>query len=310
MTANSERIIRIATRNSRLATFQAEFVKKALELKFPDHEFVLNYITAEVGDMHKDKPLAGLGLGVFVRAIEQSLLDGTSDIAVHSLKDVPTILTKGLNIVAFLEREDPRDVLVSKGNISLIDMAAGSKIGTSSPRRAVQLLKLRKDLQIVPIRGNVPTRVSKIDTSECDGVILAAAGMTRLGMVNDITEYLEIDQFVPAPGQGVIGVQIRSTDTELLELTKELNNTQSEVCSKAERRFLELLGSGCQMPVGSHARFSDDKLLMISSIGDLEMRECYVSKIQGSVDDPEYLAEQTKHQFEAGEAKYLIERYT
>ena len=310
MTDRSKRVIRIATRNSRLATYQATVVKEGLESKFPDYKFSLNYVNSEVGDINKDKPLADLGLGVFVRSIEQSLLDFNSDIAVHSLKDVPTILTPGLEMVAFLDREDARDVNVSNHNVSLIDLPAGSKIGTSSPRRAAQIMNVRSDLTIVPIRGNVPTRVSKIETSECDAVILAAAGLKRLEMTHHISEYLDIDDFIPAPGQGIIGVQIRSEDSELFPIVRALNNFESEVCSITERKFLELLGSGCQMPVGAHARVIENEIHMLSSIGDFDARKCYFSKIVGEVKHPENLAEETKHDFESGEAKYLIGRYT
>jgi len=307
---HSERIIRIATRNSRLATFQAMLVKNQLEYKFPHYNFVLNYVTSEVGDINKDKPLASLGLGVFVRSIEQSLLDYESDIAVHSLKDVPTILTDDLEMVAFLDREDARDVIVSRQGTGLKNLPSGAKIGTSSPRRMVQVLNTRPDLKIVPIRGNVPTRVSKINTSECDAVVLAAAGMTRLKMESHISEYLNIDDFVPAPGQGIIGVQIRSNDLELLPLVKQLNNFESEVCSIAERAFLELLGSGCQMPVGAHARVIEDRIHLTSSIGDLDTGQSYITKIIGDLDQPKHMADQVKQIFESGEAKYLIQRYT
>ena len=310
MTDRSDRVIKIATRNSRLATFQATVVKEELESRFPNYKFELNYVRSEVGDLNKDKPLADLGLGVFVRSIEQSLLASESDIAVHSLKDVPTILTEGLEIVAFLEREDARDVNVSRDNICLKELPIGAKIGTSSPRRGVQILNMRSDLQIVPIRGNVPTRVSKIETLECDAVVLAAAGLKRLQLDNHISEYLDIDDFVPAPGQGIIGVQIRSDDQELFPIVRALNNVESEVCSKSERKFLELLGSGCQMPVGAHARIIKGELHMISSIGDLNLNKCYVSRVVGQLEKPESLAEETKYDFESREAKYLIERYT
>ena len=186
MTDRSDRVIKIATRNSRLATFQATVVKEELESRFPNYKFELNYVRSEVGDLNKDKPLADLGLGVFVRSIEESLLACESDIAVHSLKDVPTILTDGLEMVAFLEREDARDVNVSRENIGLTELPIGARIGTSSPRRAVQILNMRSDLQIVPIRGNVPTRIAKIETLECDAVVLAAAGLKRLQLDNYI----------------------------------------------------------------------------------------------------------------------------
>ncbi|HCG91874.1 MAG TPA: hydroxymethylbilane synthase [Dehalococcoidia bacterium] len=305
----TKKSLKIATRSSVLAMQQANTVKTALESKFSDYIFELYVVDSEIGDLNKDKPLAGLGLGVFVKSIEQALLNKTADIAVHSLKDVPTILTYGLEIVAYMEREDARDVLVSRFNCQFDKLPERSSIGTSSPRRTAQIVSERKDLEIIPIRGNVPTRLNKIQDLECDSVILAAAGLIRLGLEDKVTQYLPINSFIPAPGQGIIGVQIRSEDTECLQLVRQLDNKDSRACATAERTFLKLLGSGCQLPVGAHGVVKNECLELHVSVANIEEGTSFFNSETGDINNPEKLAKDIKLKLERSGAKEIINQF-
>ena len=247
--------VRVGTRGSRLALAQTELVLSRLRAAHPGVAFELVIVTTQ-GDANRAAPLAGMGLGVFVSEIERRLASGEIDLAVHSLKDMPTALPDGMAIGAVPERADPRDVLVCHLGHTLARLPAGARIGTSSPRRAAQIAEYRPDLTIVPIRGNVETRIRKAAGDECDGAILAAAGLHRLGLADAITEYLPPDRFVPPPGQGAMAVEIRADDARMAALVAAAHHPPTAAAVAAERAFLSILGGGCQVPVGAYAGYA------------------------------------------------------
>ena len=257
--------ITIGTRGSQLALWQAEYVRKRLNHHFPDRSIERKVIKT-TGDRIKDRSLVGLGKGVFTKEIEIALLDETIDLAVHSMKDLPTELPDGLCIAALPVREDPRDVLVTQSRLLLNQLPKGAKIGTTSPRRRAQLLHLRPDLQVVDVRGNLDTRLRKLYETELDGIILAAAGIKRLIGEEIITEYFEVDQMVPAAGQGALGIEVREDDFEMKTLLDAINDSHSETEVLAERAVLGELGGGCQVPIGVNARLKDDRLHLIATV--------------------------------------------
>ena len=254
--------LRIATRGSRLALVQTGLVADALRAAHPDLRVEVVEINTE-GDRDRQTPLRVLGgRGVFVKAVEDALLDGRADVAVHSLKDVPSEPVPGLTIAAVPERADPRDVLVASEGRSLAELPAGSRVGTSSRRRAALLHALRPDLETIEIRGNVDTRIQKVLDGEADAVILAASGMDRLGRLGEATQCFEAMEFVPAPGQGALGVQCRSDDGETLGLLAALDHAATRAATDAERGLLSALGTGCSLPVGAYATVSGDLLAL------------------------------------------------
>ena len=257
--------ITIGTRGSQLALWQAEYVRQRLKDHFPDRSIELKVIKT-TGDKIRDRSLVGLGKGVFTKEIEIALLEGTIDLAVHSIKDLPTDLPDGLCIAAIPVREDPRDVLVTQSGLLLNQLPTGAKIGTTSPRRKSQVLHLRPDLQVVDVRGNLDTRLHKLHETELDAVILAAAGIKRLIGEDIITEYFEVDQMVPAAGQGALGVETREDDLEIKTLLDVINDSHSETEVFAERAVLGELGGGCQVPIGANAQLKDNSLQLIVTV--------------------------------------------
>jgi hydroxymethylbilane synthase len=245
-------VVRVGTRGSALARRQTDQVLELLRERHPQLEFDVSIVHTR-GDANANAPLAGMGLGVFVREIEQQLRSGRLDLAVHSLKDLPTQLPDGLTIGAVLEREDPRDVQVNRWGCPLSELPPAARIGTSSPRRASQLRHNCPGVMVVPIRGNVETRLSKAQGGECDGAILAAAGLIRLGLTQRITEYLPPQLFVPPPGQGVLAVEMRDHEPHLAGLLQAIEHVPTRQAIVAERAFLAALGGGCQVPVGAYA---------------------------------------------------------
>ena len=246
--------IRIGTRSSELALRQARLVQAALEAQGLASELV-TYRT--VGDKRLDEPLSAIGAkGLFTKELEQDLLKGKTHLAVHSLKDLPTDSPEGLVVAAVLEREDPRDALVVNGRIlaqSLADLPRGSRIGTSSLRRRAQLLATRPDLEVAELRGNVPTRLKKIDEGRVHAAILAAAGLHRLGARQHVTCYLDAPAWLPAAGQGAIAVQVRTDDARVRALADAMNDAPTMRAVVAERAFLAALEGGCQVPIGALA---------------------------------------------------------
>ncbi len=280
--------IRIATRSSDLALYQANLVKSMLEAQGHAAELVT---FKTVGDKKLDEPLSAIGAkGLFTKELERALGKGRVDCCVHSLKDLPTESPDGLTIGAVLAREDPRDVLVISDVIqaeSLDELPRGSRVGTSSLRRRAQLAARRKDLDIVELRGNVPTRVKKVDTGVVHAAILAAAGLHRLGVSQRITATLDAPDWLPAPGQGAIAVQIRSDDAPMQALADALNDVRTHTDVRAERAFLGALEGGCQVPIGALVMPRDGGFVLYGLIADLEGGRVVRGKIALDETDPE-----------------------
>ena len=255
----------IGTRGSQLARWQAQFVKKQLAFHFPNLEVNIKIIKT-TGDANPDASLLGLGKGIFTKEIEAALLTRDIDIAVHSLKDLPTELPHGLCIAAIPEREDPRDVLITATGFPLEDLLGGAKIGTTSPRRKAQLLGMRPNLRVVDVRGNIDTRLRKLRETNLDGIILAAAGIKRLLEPEIITQYFDIERMVPAVGQGALAIEAREGDSPIETLLEPLNDPQTVAEVTAERTVLESLGGGCQVPVGACAWHVNDELSLIAAV--------------------------------------------
>ncbi len=242
----------IGTRGSALALWQARYVAAAIEKHNLGFNTELKIIKTR-GDKILDTPLAQIGgKGLFTKEIEDALLEHRVDLAVHSMKDLPTELPEGLHIGAILKREDPRDVFISRDGRSLQDLGPGARIGTSSLRRKAFLLNRFPDLEIISIRGNVDTRLKKMETEDLAGLILAAAGILRMGFSDKITSYLEPDLIIPAIGQGALTIETRSKDAETNNAVAALNDTETENCVRVERAFLKRMGGGCQVPMAAH----------------------------------------------------------
>jgi hydroxymethylbilane synthase len=263
--------IRIGTRKSKLALWQSEWVKAQIEKKFPGVEVELVKITTK-GDKILDVPLAKIGdKGLFTKEIEEALLRGEVDIAVHSLKDVPSKLPEGLRLVAFSDREDPRDALLSCGRYTLETLPKGAVVGTSSLRRKAQLRILRPDLQIKDLRGNVDTRIAKLKEGQYDAIILAAAGVKRLGWEEEIDQILSPEKMIPSVCQGILGIEGRENDPEVESIVREaINSYESEVAATVERAFLRTVEGGCQVPLGCYAVVNEDRVLVRAFISDLQ----------------------------------------
>src|SRR3989304_9521464 len=252
--------LRIGSRGSSLALLQAEFIRSLIKFKSPEIATELHIIRT-TGDKILDSPLSEIGgKGVFVKEIDDALIRNEIDIAVHSMKDLPTILPNGLTIGAVAERHDPRDVLVSKNDLKFNELPKGAKVGTSSLRRQAQLLNLRPDLQIFPLRGNVDTRVRKVRSEGLDSAVLALAGLERMGFKDEIAEIFPVDVLVPAPGQGALAVECREDDREINDIISQINHKESNIGASAERAFLAELGGGCQVPMGCYARIKQDRI--------------------------------------------------
>jgi len=227
------------------------------------------------------------GKGVFVKEIEEALLRSDISMAVHSMKDVPVEIPGGLIIGAVPEREDPRDVLVSRGGRKIERLARGARIGTGSLRRGMQIRALMPDIEIVPIRGNIDTRIRKIATENLDGIILAAAAMKRIGRAAEISQYLPVEVMMPAVGQGVLGIEVREDDSEIRDLIGSLNHPDTAVESAAERAFLKCLGGGCQVPIAGIARKEGDALIMKGLVGSVNGAVRITDEIRGNSSDAE-----------------------
>ena len=259
----------IATRESRLAMWQAEHVKALLQEQ--GHAVELLGMTTR-GDQILDRSLSKVGgKGLFVKELEAALEDGRADIAVHSLKDVPMDLPEGFALACVLEREDPRDALVSPRHASLAELPHGAVVGTSSLRRVVLLRALRPDLRIEPLRGNLDTRLRKLDEGQYDAIVLAAAGLKRLALESRIRECFEPDQMLPAAGQGALGIEVRAERADLLALLAPLDSRRDGLATAAERAVSRAMGGSCSMPLAAHARWQPDGRLRIdAALGDPE----------------------------------------
>ena len=260
----------IGTRGSKLALYQANLVKDKLEKSYPALQVEINIIQTK-GDKILDIALSKIGdKGFFTKEIQDALSSKDIDIAVHSLKDLPTELPEGSQLGAILERANHRDVLVSLGRKRLVDFTSEDKIATSSLRRKSQLMQMNKDIQVIEIRGNVDTRIRKMHDGYCQGMIMAAAGIERLGLQEHITEYLDESQMLTAPGQGAIAVEIREGDDAIFELLSVLNHNDSAICVTAERSFLNRLEGGCQIPFAAHATLDVDTLTLEGLVANLD----------------------------------------
>jgi hydroxymethylbilane synthase len=281
--------LHIATRKSPLALCQAALVKQALLKHFPALEIIFVLLTT-TGDRILSQPLADIGgKGLFIKEIETALLTHQADIAVHSMKDMPVEITAGLEMAAYLEREDPRDVLVSLKYKKLADIPPGSKIGTASLRRQNMLRQFRQDWVIEVIRGNVDTRLSKLETQHYDAIILAAAGLHRLNLSHCIQQYFSIDESLPAIGQGIIGVQCREGDKAIQDLLQPLNHISTEVCVTAERAVSTALGGSCHAPIGGYAHIEQGKLHLQACVYATDGSVCLRTQKTGDLNAPSSL---------------------
>jgi hydroxymethylbilane synthase len=263
-------ILRIGTRGSKLALAQSTWVKGRIEAVYPDVTVTLTRIKTK-GDKILDSPLSRIGgKGLFVKEIEDALLRGEVDLAVHSMKDVPADLPGDLELSAYPEREDPRDALVSTHARSLLDLPGGSAVGTGSLRRSAQLLHARPDIRIVPLRGNVDTRLRKLAAGDFQAIILAVAGLKRLGLSSAISHVLPPEQVLPAIGQGALGLETRKEDHTTRNFIHFLNHEETETTVRAERAFLKTLGGGCQVPIACHARLVDGDIVLDGMVAELD----------------------------------------
>lgn len=260
------RPIVVGTRGSGLALRQTEGVVARLRKMHPGVEFTLKILRTS-GDIRQDVPIPTLGQGAFTKVIEDALLKGEIDVAVHSLKDLPTKITAGLVVAATPKRADARDVLVNRWGLPFSKLPPSARIGTGSPRRQAQARALRPDIEVLPIRGNVDTRLRKAVGEDYDGAVLAAAGLERLGELSHVAEFLDPTKWLPAPGQGALAVQARSNDAPVLNLLAGLEHAPTRAAVTAERAVLEALGSGCQLALGAYGRVRGRSLDLIAVLG-------------------------------------------
>ena len=275
----------IGSRGSQLALWQANWVKSELE-RLHDNVDIDIRIIATSGDIIQDVPLAKIGgKGLFVKEIEEALLANEIDLAVHSMKDVPMELPTELGISVITKRENPLDALISKNGEKLADLPQGATIGTSSLRRSSQLLKYRGDFKIHPLRGNVDTRLRKVEEGKYDAILLASAGLNRLGWANRITEEISHDILLPAMGQGALGIETRLDDTKIYDLISTLNHEQTHYAVSAERSLVGRLDGGCQVPIGAYARVEKGLIKLKGLVASLDGEIIYKLENVGPVDD-------------------------
>ncbi len=284
----------IGSRGSRLALHQSRFLQQALQRHHPELEVTVEVIRT-TGDKMSRTALSQLATsvkGLFVKEIEEALLQKDIDLAVHSLKDLPTELPDGLDLASIPEREDARDALITTTTriASLEEIPEGAKLGTGSLRRQVQLEHLRPDLQISPIRGNVDTRIRKIQERGLDGIVLAAAGLRRLGLQEEISYSFSLEEMVPAVGQGALGMEIRTDDEATRQIVASLDHSETKTCALAERRFLHAMGGGCQVPLGAHAQIANDNATFTAFVGSPTTGEALRKESSGHPQELEQLA--------------------
>lgn len=297
----------VGTRPSALARRQTELVIAQLQAVWPDLHCRVVTLTTE-GDRLGEQPLPEIGgKGLFTQAIETALRSGEIDLAVHSLKDLPTAEADGLTIGAVLEREDPRDVLISRHGLPLHQLPSGARVGTSSLRRAAQVRALRPDVEVVPLRGNVDTRLRKAARPDIDAVILAAAGLIRLGRADEVTQWLPLDLMLPAPGQGALAVQVRTDDAALLRRLAAIYHRPTWAAVTAERAFLAALEVGCSAPVAAWGRIEAGRLWLDGLIAGADGRDVLRLSAQGDPDNPEALGVRLAEQAKAQGAARILE---
>jgi hydroxymethylbilane synthase len=281
--------IRIGTRASALALWQAEWVKSELEKHYPGMIVTLTKIKT-TGDKILDVPLAKVGgKGLFVKEIEEAMLENEIDIAVHSMKDVPTMFPDGLHLSCITKREDARDALLTRNNMKFKDLPQGATIGTSSLRRQAQLMSVRPDFKIAQLRGNVDTRLRKLKEGQFDAIILAAAGVRRLGLAENVSEYIDPSISLPAIGQGALGIECRVDDRELNDLIAFFNHQDTRTCVTGERALLRRLEGGCQVPIACYGQMLNGKLHLIGLVGSVDGKRIIKETIEGEADKAEKL---------------------
>jgi len=283
------KVIKIGTRGSKLALSQAEWVKAELLRLHQDCQFDLVRIRTK-GDKITDVPLARVGgKGLFVKEIEEALLSGQIDMAVHSMKDMPVEIPEGLCIGAVSRREDPRDVLIAKDALSIHELPRGARIGTSSLRRSAQLLHFRPDLIIQPLRGNLDTRLKRLLNEDLDAIVVAAAGIKRLSLTERVTEYLSMDIMLPAIGQGALGIEIREDDEAISKLVSDVDHVPSRIAVMGERSFLRKLEGGCQVPIAALGNIEEDRFTLTGMIADVNGIRLIRESVSGAKDRAEEL---------------------
>jgi hydroxymethylbilane synthase len=301
-----ERVIRIATRTSQLALWQSHFVASKLIAFNPDLRVEFIKITTE-GDKVLDRSLSKIGgKGLFIKELEVAMLDGKADLAVHSMKDLPNAISPDFSIGAILKREDARDVLVTNEGYNLATLPFGATVGTSSLRRRSQILALRGDLKICDLRGNVTTRLEKQKEGQYDAIVLAAAGLKRLELISSRCSYFDLDELVPAVGQGAIGVEICAERYDIQSLVAPLNCNESADCVRAERSMNKFLNGSCQVPIGGHAIIYNDKLVLTGVVASIDGQVLINQRLEGSKGDAEELGENLANRLiEAGADEIL-----
>ena len=307
---NKNQTLKIATRRSPLALWQANYVKERLIQIYPELTVELVPLITK-GDVILDTPLAKIGgKGLFVKELENALLSGEADIAVHSMKDVPMQFPAGLELSVICKREDPRDAFVSNRYRCLAELPQGARVGTSSLRRQCQLKQLRPDLDIQSLRGNVGTRLSKLDNGDYDAIILAAAGLIRLELQQCIASFIDVETSLPAAGQGAVGIECRSNDERVKRLLAPLADVQTTACVLAERAMNNHLQGGCQVPIGGYAVLQNNQIYLRALVGALDGSKIIRTEGKSAVENAEVLGVQVGQQLlEQGADKILQAAY-
>ena len=298
--------ITIASRESLLAMWQAKFIQKRLTELYPQTEISILGMTTR-GDQILDKTLSKIGgKGLFIKELEQALEDGRADIAVHSMKDMPMNMPEGMALAAITEREDPRDAFVSNQYTNLESLPAGSIVGTSSLRRESQLRAQYPHLEVKPLRGNVQTRLRKLDEDQYAAIILAAAGLKRLELGERITSLLKPEESLPAVGQGALGIECRSHRTDLIELLKPLHHLETAYCVEAERAVSRVLGGSCQVPLGAFAEVSDNAIQLRGFVASPDGKQMVSAELSGTPETSEVLGKQLAEDLKAQGADKIL----
>ena len=302
-----EKTLKIATRQSPLALWQANYVKDRLQQLYPDLTIELVPMVTK-GDVILDSPLAKIGgKGLFVKELENALLTKEADIAVHSMKDVPMQFPEGLGLAVICQREDPRDAFVSHAYRTFAELPQGAVVGTSSLRRQCQLKALRPDLDIRSLRGNVGTRLSKLDNGDYDAIILASAGLIRLGLADRIASFIDVEQSLPAAGQGAVGIECRTDDMQVHALLAPLADAETTYCVRAERAMNNHLQGGCQVPIGGYAVLRQGQLYLRALVGDIDGSRIIRAEGKSAVENAEILGVQIAEQLLAQGADKILQ---
>jgi len=302
-----EKTLKIATRQSPLALWQANYVKDRLQQLYPDLTIELVPMVTK-GDVILDSPLAKIGgKGLFVKELENALLNKKADIAVHSMKDVPMQFPEGLGLAVICQREDPRDAFVSHSYRTFAELPQGAVVGTSSLRRQCQLKALRPDLDIRSLRGNVGTRLSKLDNGDYDAIILASAGLIRLGLADRIASFIDVEQSLPAAGQGAVGIECRTDDMQVQALLAPLADAETTYCVLAERAMNNHLQGGCQVPIGGYAVLQQGQLYLRALVGNIDGSRIIRAEGKSAVENAEALGVQIAEQLLAQGADKILQ---